>query len=950
MPAYGHPDVTVGRDSELAFLRQTVERSLTGSGAAIAIEGEPGIGKSHLLRGLVSDARGRDIVVVHLSGHLSDMFEPFVALSHLPVLSETAPHEVMALDADPRTRFAAFNGYLSQLSRRPALVVIDDLQWVDEASLQVISKSIENAIGLGITFVCALRTGASETDPSRSGALRSILRSCTRLQLEGLSEHACAELAATVGDVAVDQHDIRTIHRITDGNPLFTLEYLRLVRLSDSPSLRHAPPEVSRVIESRLRLATLDLRVLVALALLGGVATDDDLVVIAEAFGLTPEATRRTTVVAESALLIRRRSGRDVEFVHPLYTTCASAFPESHDPQLRTAVISFLEREGRVAEAFELCDAGTVDRFPDLACRLAGLTLGNASFDGDTTLSARAADFLLSRVDPSSREWVRAALARARHLIATGQRDEGWQLAERAATTSQTLGLHTEQAHALLTMSRIAEFMPDTQGYAHNLGLLELDQLPPALRVRVLATSAPVVLSTPTAVTDGFQPVGSAFREAGIEISNSGSRSAWAWSTNAQPARALANRALDMLAESPVPSAISVEVLNAWREVHRSPDFLAQRLGLSERAIGFSDPSAAIDSRLTRSIDLYEDGSRHRATAELTVASEAAKRFGDARGQWRVALRWAADALATGDIETAWDRAATALSVGEQAGEPGRVPALAAQQCAVAIERIFPAEHLWIFSVDPAFTAHGPSRALAALASVSAGDLDRATELLEQSFAVFDDTDRESSWLLTLCTLAEVASMVDHVDFAKRVITALEPFAELNVIDGIGTLARGPVARSLGLAHRTVGDIESAVGLLIRARRTAEDNGEHLWRLAALVDIAETLAPTGSPRLPQLVQMTDIDDAHERGLDWRAGRGRRALEAAGRVVKDTLTLSDRQVAILREMARGLTIADIGRVLQYSHSTVRQESMAIYRLLEVDGREAAVAAARERFVI
>jgi len=950
MPTYGRPGVTVGRDAEVAFLRQALDRSLNRRGSAIAIEAEPGMGKSHLLRGLINDARSLDFSIVHLVGHLSDAFEPFVALSQLPRLNDPLVDVAMPFDADPRTRFAAFNDYLNQLSRRPALVVIDDLQWVDEASLLVISRSIENAIDLGITFVCAVRVGASETDHARSGALRFILRSCTRLHLEGLSERESAALAATIGDFAVEPLDISEIHHKTAGNPLFTLEYLRLLRMSDAPSLRHAPPEVSRVIEDRMRLATIDLRVLVALALLGGVGTVDDLVVIAEGFGLTPKATRETINIAESAVLINRTSGRGIEFVHPLYASCASTFPECHDPQLRLSVISFLERGGRFAEAFDLCDASLNDRFPDLARRLAGLTVDDASYDGDTTLSARAAGFLLPRVDPSSPEWVRAALAQARHLIGTGQRDEGWRLAESAANAARRLDLHIEQAHALLTMAKIAEFMPDTQGYTDNLGLLDLDQLAPALRVRVLAGSAPIVLATPTAVTDGFRSVGTAFREAGIEISESGSRSAWAWTTNAVPARALANHALELLAGSSVPAATSVDVLNSWREVHRSPVFLAQRLRLSERAVGFSDPSAAIESRLIRSIDLYENGSRQLATSELIVAHESAKRFGDVRGRWRITLRWAADALARGDIESAWDLSAEALGFGEQAGEPGRVPALAAQQCAAAIERIFPAEHLWVFSVDPALTAHGPSRALAALACASAGDHDRALQLVDDSFAVFDDTDRESSWLLTLSTLVEVASIVGHVDFAGRAIAALEPFAELNVIDGIGSLMRGPVERYLGLAHRTVGDVESAIDHLLRARLSAQHNGEDLWRLAALVDVAETLAPTGSPRLPQLVRMADIDDAQQRRLDWRAERGRRALETAGRMLKDNLTLSDRQIKILREMARGLTIADIGRVLQYSHSTVRQESMVIYRLLGVDGRAAAIEAARERFLI
>jgi DNA-binding NarL/FixJ family response regulator len=96
--------------------------------------------------------------------------------------------------------------------------------------------------------------------------------------------------------------------------------------------------------------------------------------------------------------------------------------------------------------------------------------------------------------------------------------------------------------------------------------------------------------------------------------------------------------------------------------------------------------------------------------------------------------------------------------------------------------------------------------------------------------------------------------------------------------------------------------------------------------------------------------MADIDAAFQLSLTWRANRGRSALVNSGRLLKENLTLSDRQVTILQEMSQGLTIAEIGRKLRFSHSTVRQESMAIYRLLEVDGRDAAISVAKERFLI
>lgn len=56
-------------------------------------------------------------------------------------------------------------------------------------------------------------------------------------------------------------------------------------------------------------------------------------------------------------------------------------------------------------------------------------------------------------------------------------------------------------------------------------------------------------------------------------------------------------------------------------------------------------------------------------------------------------------------------------------------------------------------------------------------------------------------------------------------------------------------------------------------------------------------------------------------------------------------LTDRQKKILDGMARGKTNRAIGHELGYSESTIRQESMAIYRMLGVSSREDAVRAAR-----
>ena len=137
---YGRPGITVGRTAERDFLRQALDDAANRQGTAILIEGEPGMGKSHLLRGLANEARTSDVSVVQIVGHITDSFEPYLSLYQLPRLTDSPSVYLTANATDPRAHFAEFNDYLALLARRTALFIIDDLQWLDESSLAIVAK------------------------------------------------------------------------------------------------------------------------------------------------------------------------------------------------------------------------------------------------------------------------------------------------------------------------------------------------------------------------------------------------------------------------------------------------------------------------------------------------------------------------------------------------------------------------------------------------------------------------------------------------------------------------------------------------------------------------------------------------------------------------------------------------------------------------------------------
>ena len=179
-------------------------------------------------------------------------------------------------------------------------------------------------------------------------------------------------------------------------------------------------------------------------------------------------------------------------------------------------MIQFLERGGRYAEAFNLCDSKLLEDFPDVARRLAIATIGDVWASESLNLPKRAAEYVMKNADDGSQESIRAALVLAQHHLSNGQREVGWSMAQTAASHACATGLHIEHAHALLLMATLAEFIPDTLAYGSLLESLNMNEVPPELRTRLLARSAQVVLSTPTAVTDAYRQLSGAFRTAGI--------------------------------------------------------------------------------------------------------------------------------------------------------------------------------------------------------------------------------------------------------------------------------------------------------------------------------------------------------------------------------------------------------------------------------------------------
>ncbi|GAC1325157.1 MAG: AAA family ATPase [Mycobacteriales bacterium] len=258
----------VGRRSEVALLRERAA-PVEGSGRLVALVGEAGIGKTRLVAELVAAVAARGGMVASTRAHegeqmiafgvLTDLLraasrdEP-AALGRLPVawqveLSRLLPEgpglaghlpAVPALDSPGgRSRlYGALVGALAALvgSRGSGLIVVEDVQWADESSAEVLAYLVRRLPDLPLLVTLSWRPEALAAQSPLRAALAEARRSGSlttvepaRLDRAEVGELAQAALPA-LDPGAVDPGAVDRLHARTDGLPFFVTEYLEAFR------------------------------------------------------------------------------------------------------------------------------------------------------------------------------------------------------------------------------------------------------------------------------------------------------------------------------------------------------------------------------------------------------------------------------------------------------------------------------------------------------------------------------------------------------------------------------------------------------------------------------------------------------------------------------------------------------------------------------------------------
>jgi DNA-binding CsgD family transcriptional regulator/Flp pilus assembly protein TadD len=257
--------VLIGRAHDLTTLRSLVDRAQSGQGQVALVSGEAGIGKSRLVAEVKTYAASHDFLLVQgscfptdhaipyaplldllrsfLTGHQVPLLAPEVkqvAQAFLPLLPDAGhvlagtPSSSMLLALDPeqekRRRFEILAHFLtSQARTRPVLLVVEDLHWSDDTSLEFLHyltrRCSTHRLLLLLTYRSdevrpGLRHFLAQLDRERL-AQEILLARLTHEEVEAMLRAIFALPRST----RLELHD--PIYALTEGNPFFVEEALK---------------------------------------------------------------------------------------------------------------------------------------------------------------------------------------------------------------------------------------------------------------------------------------------------------------------------------------------------------------------------------------------------------------------------------------------------------------------------------------------------------------------------------------------------------------------------------------------------------------------------------------------------------------------------------------------------------------------------------------------------
>jgi predicted ATPase len=414
----------IGRTDEQQTLRLLLEAATAGFSGSLVLRGEAGIGKTALLDYAIAQARAQasGMQVARIAAVESQLEVSFAALHQLlipflpgmdvlPAPQREALRSAFGLsttEASAPDRFLVGLATLTLLAassaQQPLLVAVDDAQWLDHVSAEVLAFVARRVYVDGIALLFAVREPEGQRLP---------LDGLNELRLSGLPERAARALLEAVVDGPLDDDVAARLVAGANGNPLALMELpgeLRAGHLTGRLLLPEPFP-LGTLLRQRFLRQVHALPVDTRTLLLAAADPSGDPALLwraATSLGLTPDAA--ATAEAERLLTVLPR----VSFRHPLirsavyYSAPASQRRQAHqalaaasDPELDPD-----RRAWHIAEAA----SGPDEQVAAELERSAGRAAQRGGYPAAAAFLARAAEMTL---DPGRQAARRMAAAQA---------------------------------------------------------------------------------------------------------------------------------------------------------------------------------------------------------------------------------------------------------------------------------------------------------------------------------------------------------------------------------------------------------------------------------------------------------------------------------------------------------------------------------------------------------
>lgn len=408
----------VGRQEELQEALTTWRRAVGGEGGVLLITGEPGIGKTRLVRELTAhvEVTGGTVVSGECFAEGGAPFAPFAdAIRRALPASSDVPQPVMAelltfapdlalrfpeLTATPTTDPAAqqqraFEGFAlfceALAADRPVMLFLDDIHWADAGSLQLIHYLARRVRHRPILLVLTYREVELDENPPLGRLVQELNRErlADRVKLGRLSREQTGNLLQAMFAEEISPEFLEGIYRESEGNPFFIEEICRALVESgrlrfedgrwDRPAVEdlEIPQSVRGAILSRVEKLSETAREAMLMAAILGREFEFD--ILRQATEIGEEALIGALESAEKAQLITeaRRNG-DVTFAF-LHALIPASLAESVSVLRR----KLLHRRAAQAieasrpEAYEILAYHWIEAGEDERARMASLRAGD---------------------------------------------------------------------------------------------------------------------------------------------------------------------------------------------------------------------------------------------------------------------------------------------------------------------------------------------------------------------------------------------------------------------------------------------------------------------------------------------------------------------------------------------------------------------------------------------